>query len=83
MGNHLGIYSFSQSLADFLAQSHATFEPDPGTPPLPSVGFEVLGSEKFNTEKNLKNKITIVTPETSIDFRQPLHLQSTLTNKRS
>ncbi len=59
MANHLGIYSFSQSLADYLAQSYAIFQPEPGSSALPSAGFEVLSSSDFNSEKEIKNKVTL------------------------
>lgn len=59
MANHLGIYSFSQSLADFLGQSYAFFTPDSGTDPLPAVQFEALSSADFNSDKDVKDKVTL------------------------
>jgi hypothetical protein len=59
MANHLGIYSFSQSLADFLGQSYATFEPGAGGAPLHQVSFEALSSSDFNSDKEIKNEITV------------------------
>ncbi|MHB9009901.1 MAG: DUF4255 domain-containing protein [Limisphaerales bacterium] len=60
MANHLALHSFSESLVEFLAQTYATFTPDAGTPPLPAVGFEVLGSAQFSDpEVEIKDKVTL------------------------
>jgi hypothetical protein len=44
MANHLAIYSFAQSLRNYLQQSHSAF-----TPTLPAAVFEVLSSGRFST----------------------------------
>jgi hypothetical protein len=56
VANHLALHSFCQSLADFLAQSYATFVPDPGMPALPAAKFDVLSSAKFTSSDVIPDK---------------------------
>jgi hypothetical protein len=59
MANHLAIYSFSQSLVDFLGQSYAAFRATPESGGLPAASFDLLSSADFNSDKDLKNQVTL------------------------
>ena len=59
MANHLAIYSFSQSLAEFLGQSYAVFKAADGNHGMPAVTFDVLSTSDFSADKEIKNKVTL------------------------
>jgi hypothetical protein len=59
MGNHLAIYSFSQSLVDFLGQSYTAFRATPDSGGVPAVSFDLLSAADFNSDKDIKNQVTL------------------------